>query len=121
MFSCRFSSCRLKGNSGYHTDKGVPKAVSLLSIEFRPDLPRHHDAVKDPVKRYANSSSLLSWLLNPVPRMLGKMIGLKTLRETLMVMLMYCDGIGLRLLDRSSLPANRQVQVVSAHLSVSVC
>ena len=121
MFSCRFSSCRLKENSGYHTDKGVPKAVSLLNIEFRPDLPRHHDAVKDAVKRYANSNFLPSWLLNPLPRVQGELIILKKLRETPMVMLMYCDGIGLRMLDGSSLPANRHVQVVSAHLSVYVC
>ena len=40
---------------------------------------------------------------------------------TLVVVLMYCVGMGLRMLDRSALPANRQVQVVSAHLSVSVC
>ena len=53
--------------------------------------------------------------------MLGKIIVLRTLRVTLVVVLIFCDGMGLRMLDRPSLPADRQVQMVEARSLMSVC
>ena len=35
---------------------------------------------------------------------------------TLVVVLMFCDEMGSRMPDRSSLPANRQVKMAGAHL-----